>query len=246
MPTDNYTDTASSYLAKFLAQSRNNDSAALTANEQIDRDNLLHFIEENFKTGVKGGITAENLRAVLHALVKSTSIIADDDTTRPIFTRSGRISSTLDTRHYYGSSAFGFMYTSWSSYTSNLANLPASGSNSAFLMPYDIYGATLNGTISKSTNAGDVTVSVYKSDKDDGTNTYVQNLTLIGKQTVTLAAVSTPTEFTVTTASPQDKISADKLIWVVVTNDSWSSGTEYVTISCQFHGKERSSNWTTS
>ena len=246
MPTDNYTASASSYIAKFLAQSRNNDSAALTANEQIDRDNLLHFIEENFKTGVKGGITAENLRAVLHALVKSTSVIADDDTTRPIFTRSGRISSTLAARHYYGSSSFGINYTSWSSYTSNLANFPASASNSAFLMPYSIYGATLNGTISKTSNAGDVTVSLYQSDKDNGTDIYVQNLTLIGKEVVTLSAVSTPTEFTITSASPQDKINADKLIWVVVTNDSYSSGTEYLTISCQFHGKERSSNWTTS
>ena len=246
MPTDNYTDVASTYIAKFLAQNRNNDSAALTANEQIDRDNLLHFIEDNFKTGVKGGITAENLRAVLHAIVKSTSIIADDDTTRSIFTRSGRVTSTGATKHYYGSSTYGLNYTSWSSYTSNLANFSASGSNSAFLLPYDIYGATLKGTISKTTNYGDVSVSAYYSDKDDGTNTYVQNLTLIGKDTVTLTANNTPTQFTITSSSPQDKISADKLIWVVVTNDSWSSGNEYISFTCQFYGKERSGNWTSS
>jgi len=245
MPTDDYTESASLYAAKFNGQGRSLTSAAVNSIEQIDRDNLLHFIEKNFQTGVKGGVSVENLRAVLHAIIKSTSNISDDDTTRPIFARTGRIFSGAANRYYYGSSTSGYQETSWSSYTTNLSNLSAAGSSAAFKMPFDIYGPTLSGTISKQNGAaGDVEIHLYHSDPDDGTNTYVANPTLIGNVTVTLASTNTVTNFIITPNSAAFKIPAGKMIWILVRNTNWASGTEYLSFTGSFFGKERSNTWT--
>jgi len=245
MPTDDYTESASLYAAKFNGQGRSLTSAAVNSLEQIDRDNLLHFIEENFKTGVKGGVSVENLRAVLHAIIKSTSNITDDDTTRPIFTRTGRIYSGAANRYYYGSSTSGYQETTWSSYTTSLSNLSAAGSSAAFKMPYSIYKPTLSGTISKQNGvAGDVEIHLYYADPDDGTNIYLANPTLIGSTTVTLSSLNTVTNYFITSNSAAFKIPAGKMVWVLVRNTNYASGTEFLSFTGSFFGKERSNTWT--
>ncbi len=245
MPIDDYTQVASTYANKFNGQARTLTSAAVNSLEQIDRDNLLHFIEANFQTGVKGGVSVENLRAVLHAIIKSTSNISDDDTTRPIFARTGRIYSGASNRYYYGSSTSGYQETVWSSYTTSLSNLSAAGSSSAFKMPYDIYQPTLSGTISKQNGtAGDVEIHLYYSDQDDGSSVYLANPTLIGSKTVTLSALNTVTDYIVTPNSAAFKVPAGKMIWVLVRNTNYSSGTEFLSFTGSFFGKERSNTWT--
>ena len=248
MPTDNYEDSANSYWLKFQAQSRSNDSAALTANEQQDRDNLLHFIEDNFKTGVKGGVKVEDLRAFLHLLVKSAHIQADDQNSRVLFSRGGRLSTTSATRHYYGSSTYGWTYTSWSSYATTVTNLYGSSANNAFVMPYSVKKIQAKGTIKKTAGSGDVTIRVYQSDGDDGSNTYVQNQELIMEKTIDVAVANDVYEFTIDPA-PADRdntILTGRYIWVVVTNDGWTSGTEYLAMSIEISGQELSTNWTSS
>ena len=245
MPTEDYTEAASGYVSKFSGQGRNFASAAVNSLEQIDRDNLLHFIEENFQTGVKGGVTVENLRAILHVLVKSTSNINDDDTTRPIFTRTGRIYTGAANRFYYGSSTSGYQETVWSSYTTSLSNLSASGSSAAYKMPFSIYQPTLSGTISKQNGtAGDIEIHLYHSDQDDGTSIYLANPTLIGSTTVTLSALNTVTDYIITPSSAALKIPAGKMIWILVRNTNYASGTEFLSFTGSFFGKERSNTWT--
>lgn len=245
MPIDDYTQSASLYASKFNGQGRTLTSAAVNSLEQIDRDNLLHFIEANFQTGVKGGVSVENLRAVLHAIIKSTSNINDDDNTRPIFARTGRIYSSAANRYYYGSSTSGYQETTWSSYTTNLSNLSAAGSSAAFKMPFDIYQPTLSGTISKQNGtAGDVEINLYHSDPDDGTNIYLANPTLIGSTTVTLSALNTVTNYIITPNSAAFKVAAGKMIWILVRNTNYSSGTEFLSFTGSFFGRERSNTWT--
>ena len=245
MPIDDYTEVASTYAQKFNGQGRTLTSAAVNSLEQIDRDNLLHFIEANFQTGVRGGVSVENLRAILHAIIKSTSNISDDDTTRPIFARSGRVYTGASNRYYYGSSTSGYQETVWSSYTTNLNNLSASGSSSAFKMPFDIYQPTLSGTISKQNGtAGDIEIHLYYSDQDDGTSTYLGNPTLIGTKTITLSALNTVTDYIITPNSAAFKVPAGKMVWILVRNTNYASGTEYLSFTCSFFGKERSNTWT--
>lgn len=241
MPQD-YTDSASSYNQKFLGQGRSNDSAALTGNEQQDRDNLLYFIENNFQTNVKGGITAENLRAFLHILVKSVRTQKDDKSFVIVGNRGGRIATSAAGRYYYGSSSSG--YTVMSSYTTNLSNIPAQSSFNSFRAPFELYGVSCKGTIHNTSATGDVCIKMYYSDQDDGTNTYVQNLTLIGTTTVDCAIIDTSYDFNIATTV---KVPEGKLIWLLIENTGHGgSVTETLYFQSTIFATRHSPNWTSS
>lgn len=241
MPQD-YNDSSASYKQKFLAQGRNNDSAALTGNEQQDRDNLLYFIENNFQTNVKGGITAENLRAFLHVLVKSVRTQKDDKSYVIVGNRGSRIPTGDAGRYYYGSSTSG--YTIMSSYTTNLANIPSQNSFNSFRAPFELYGVSCRGTIHNTSATGDVTIKMYYSDQDDGTNVYLQNLTLIGTTTVDCAVIDTSYNFDISTTV---KVPEGKLIWLLIENTGHSgSGTETLLFQASIYATRHSNNWTSS
>ena len=242
MPTDNYTDSAASYGLAFSAQARSNDSAALTGNQQFDRDNLLHFIEDKFKTNKKGGVTLSNLRAFLHTLVKSCFIIADDSPVQVIAQRSGRIVASSTIRFYYGSTTYGYMYHAWSSFTTNVNNIDAAYSHNAIRLPYDVHNLTVQGFVKNSSSTGNLSIHAYYGDQDNGSDLYVQNMTLIGSQVINIAATNTNYNFGFSLAG---KVPANKMVWIMLKNDS-ASGSEIINIQATLLGTKRSANWTAS
>lgn len=244
MPTDDYSNSASSYKLLFSSQSRSNDSAAVTANEQFDRDNLLHFVEEKFKTNKKGGVSLLNLRALFHTLIKSVSMVSDDNNLALIGQRSGQISSTSASRFYFGNSSFGFNNTSWSSYSSSHTLLRSSESNAAMKVPFQITYPTIKGSIQNSSSTGNVTIKAYYTDQDNGSSSYVQNPVLIGSRVVNCAITDTNYDFTLPVADI--KIPANKLIWILVQNTGYSSSVEYLRIALSIYGNTHPSNWTSS
>lgn len=239
--TDNYTDSASGYSAVFSAQGRTNASAAITANEQADRDNLLHFVEDKFKTNVKGGFSLYNLRAFLHTLIKSIRVQADDKAYVVIGNRGGRISSGDAGRYYYGSSSSG--YNTFSSYTSNESNLSAQYSFNAISAPFELFDVSCKGTIQNGTSTGDITIKLLYSDQDNGVDNYVQNLTQIGSTTVDCAITDTGYDYAVSSVV---KVPAGKLIWLLIENTGHTSGTEYLYFTNCLYATTHSTNWTSS
>tara|TARA_R110002074_G_scaffold282513_1_gene454085 strand:+ start:853 stop:1587 length:735 start_codon:yes stop_codon:yes gene_type:complete len=244
MPTDDYANSAASYKLLFSGQSRSNDSAAITANEQFDRDNLLHFVEEKFKTNKKGGVSLVNLRALFHTLIKSVSMVSDDGNLAVIGQRSGQISTTSATKFYFGNATYGFNGTDWSAYASSQTSLRAQESTTAIKVPFQITNPTIKGYIQNSTSTGSVTIQAYYTDQDDGSSSYAQNPVLIGSRVVSCAITDTNYDFTLPFVDM--KIPADKLIWILVQNTGYTSSTEYLRIGVTIYGNTHSSNWTTS
>lgn len=249
MPTPNYTDTASDYKALFNAEGRSNASAAVTSNEQFDRDNLLHFIEKYFKTNVSGGFKLVNLRAFLHVLVKSVSMIADNKTSAILASTSIRVSSTATDRWYLGSITYGWNYFSWSQYIvgtlneNTTPNIFGSYSTMGIDVPFEIFSPRLTGTILKNSGTGDVDFIMYYTDQDDSGNTYLQNPVFIGKDTVNCAVTSTGYDINLTSA--QDfKVPQGKKIFILVRNTSYSSGSDTLKISWSLSYNKRSTNYT--
>jgi hypothetical protein len=240
--TPDYTSQAVSYAFKLLGQARTNDSAAVKGNQQFDRDNLLHFIEDKFKTNVKGGFKLENLRAFLHILVKSCFVVADDSPTQVIAQRSGRIVASSTIRFYYGSTTYGYMYHAWSSFTTNVNNIDAAYSHNAIKLPYDVYDLSVKGFVKNSSSTGNVSVHAYYGDQDNGSDLYVQNMTLIGTEVVNIATTNTNYNFDISLAG---KVEEGKMVWIMLKNDS-ASGSEIINIQATLFGTKRSANWTAS
>lgn len=251
MATPNYTDQASSYKSKFNAQGRSNDSAAVTANEQFDRDNLLHFIEENFKTNVKGGVKVENIRAFLHTLVKSSEIIADDKTFGCLAAGSFRVAATANNRWYFGSSSYGWAYFAWSQFTTTALsstttpNINGQYAHLGIQVPFEIFDVKISGTVINASQTGDVDIIAFYTDQDNGTDVNLQNPVFIGKQTVDCASLNTGYDFSVS-ASAGSKIPQGKKIFIFVKATSWTAGTDYVRLSWNISYSKRSTNYSAS
>jgi|TARA_R110000744_G_scaffold376068_2_gene490096 hypothetical protein len=239
--TPDYTSQAASYAEKLSGQSRSNASAAVKGSQQFDRDNLLYFIEDKFKTNVKGGFKLENLRAFLHFLVKSCFIVFDDSPVQVIAQRSGRIVASNVLRFYYGSTTYGYMYQSWSSFTTNVNAIDAAYSHNAIRLPYDVYDLTVRGFVKNSSSTGNVSIHAYYGDQDNGSDLYVQNMTLIGTDVVNIAATNTNYDFVM---SLPGKVPQGKMVWIMLKNDSGSGSSEIINIQATLFGTKRSSNWT--
>lgn len=243
MPTDNYTNSASSYKALFSNQARVNSPATITGTEQFDRDNLLHFVEDNFKTNKKGGVILKNLRAFFHVLIKSVSVVSDDNNLVVIAQRSGQITTTNSGRHYFGNASGGYNSTVWSSYTATLPDFRSSESNSAIRTPFVLAHPTVIGTVLRTgTDTGDVTASVYYTDQDDTTNAFVQNGVLIGTAVIPCAISATSYNFSITANM---KVPADKMVFISFENTGYTSGTELLNVTACLYGNEHSLNWST-
>tara|TARA_X000001382_G_scaffold101953_1_gene76643 strand:+ start:5220 stop:5975 length:756 start_codon:yes stop_codon:yes gene_type:complete len=251
MATPNYTNEASNYNTKFTGQGRSNDSAAVTANEQFDRDNLLHFIEDNFKTNVKGGIKAENVRAFLHTLVKSVEVIADDKTFGSLAAGSFRVGATAADRWYYGSGTYGWAYFAWTQFTTvSLSNTVSPSilgqySHLGIEVPFEVFDVKISGTVLNSSQAGNVDIIAFYADQDDGTNASLQNATFIGQKTVNCAVVSTGYDFAVESVAGS-KIARGKKIFLFVKASSHTGGTDFVKVSWNISYSKRSTNYTAS
>ena len=251
MATPNYTDQASDYKSKFTGQGRSNDSVDVSANEQFDRDNLLHFIEENFKTNVKGGVKLENLRAFLHTLVKSVEVVSDDKTFGSLAAGSFRISATANNRWYYGSSTYGWAYFAWSTFvTTALSSTvrPSIIGQYAHLgihVPFEIFDVKISGTVVNSSATGDVDIIAFYTDQDNGTDVNLPNATFIAEQTVDCAIVNTGYDFSLSLAAGS-KIPQGKKIFLFVKASSWTAGTDYVRVSWNISYSKRSTNYSAS
>ena len=237
--TDDYTNSAASYKALFTAQGLAATVAALNSGEQFDRDNLLHFIEDKFKSNVKGGVTLENLRAFLHVLVKSTRNQSDDDSKIVLTTRLARVYTQATNRYYYGDNTYAG--DSWAGYVTDIAAIPAERAYNGIVAPFDLHNAGMTGVISNRYGAGDVEIVLYYTDADSGL-TSLANATLVGTTTVT-AVLDTCHNFEITSAV---KIPKGKIVWALLRNHGWVAGTDYVYFQHAIIGSSHSTNWSSS
>ena len=156
--TDNHNVSAQGYKETFDAQARSEDKVIVDSNEQFDRDNLLHFIEDKFKSNVKGGVSLYNIRAIFHSLIKSVPNIKDNifgKKTIPICNFGGRIYSGAANRYYYGNSSFGLNYGVWSSYITNLGfGIPTSQTATGYNTPIALNNVSVRGTITNTSPTG--------------------------------------------------------------------------------------------
>lgn len=246
--TPNYTDQAASYKSLFNAQGRSNPGAAVKSNEQFDRDNLLHFIEDKFKTNVKGGFKLVNLRAFLHTLVKSISVDSDDKVGHILASSSMRISASAADRWYMGSLSYGWNYFSWSQYitgTLNSGTTPqifGTYSNMAIDVPFEIFSPRLSGTVMNQGHTGDVDFIMYYTDQDDSSQTYLQNPVFICADTVNCAVLSTGYEINASSAVGF-KVPQGKKIWLLVRNTGGGGTTETIKVSWSIAYDKRPTNY---
>jgi len=250
--TPDYTAQAASYALKFNSQSRSNDSAAVTANELVDRDNLLFFIEENFKTNVKGGVKLENLRAFLHALVKSVSVLSDDKTFAILMHTSFFISTGAANRWYFGHQGAGWSNNSWSQFNTQSAinsTTPAAMfglySNCGVDVPFDmrnfkVFGSVIN---TGATGAVDIVIFYYNND-DASQSNLVSPVFLCTVPTINVAATGTSYGF-VGSAAPSVVIPQGKKIFAFIRNTGHGGGaTENLRINLGYQYSKYSSGFT--
>ena len=249
MPTQDYSDAANSYNLKFSGQSRSAATpASVSSNHQWDRDNLLHFIEDNFKSGIRNSVSVEDLRAFFHILVKSVRNQVDDSSYGILAASTMRISTGAANRYYYGSQTYGWAYHIWSQYTtSDLDNttLPSiSGLHSitGVVAPFDLYNFGCRLTLMNDTSTGDVDIKFYYGDSDENASANIQNMTYIGQvPTKSLAVTDTGYDAVMTSTV---KVPAGKRVYMFVRNTGWTSGTEYLRISWTMFYETHSANWT--
>jgi hypothetical protein len=245
MPTPDYTSQAAGYKALLNGQNRNNASADVSANEQFDRDNLLHFLEENFKTN-GNGVSIENFRALMHTLIKSVRVQKDDYSKQILVNRAFRILSSSAGRSYFPSPYYGFMYGYWSTFftgtfsSTTLPSVGASNGNSFPLTPMDCWDLKSSGFVQNSTSTGDIHIWMAYADPDDATNTNMQNLVFIGETTVNCAITDTDYPYSIQHVG---KIPQGKKIIMLVRNAGWTSSTETLYISNSLVFSSHNSNY---
>jgi hypothetical protein len=241
-----YNSASSKYKALFNGQSRSGTVASVTGNEQFDRDNILYFLEERFKTNGKTPPQLEDLRAIIHILVKSVPNIVDDKQRVVVNALSGRISTTAADRWYYNDVTYGWSdesYTSYKSDTINSTTPPNIASIygvSGFVIPFEVHDFSITGQVQNDTSSGDVDIIFFYSDIDDGTNSYLQNMVFIGEATVDCSTTDTGYSFSIGTTV---KVPAGKVIWMLIKNTGWTSGTEYIKYSMTMYGQTKSPSW---
>lgn len=247
MPTD-YTSTAAGYKALLSAQGRNNASAAVNNNEQFDRDNLLHFLEENFQSNGQG-VSIERFRALLHVLIKSVRVQKDDYSRQILVNRACRIATSSTTRNYCPSAYYGFMYSYWSTFftgtfsSTTLPSIGAQNGNAFPTTPFDCWDLKSEGFVQNSTTTGDVHIHMCYADPDDASNTNMQNVVFIGQTTVNCAVTDTDYPYAI---QHTGKIPQGKKIIMLVRNAGWTSGTETLYFSNTITFSTHNSNYSQS
>lgn len=246
MPTQDYTSVAGAYKAMFTGQGRSNASATISANEQFDRDNLLHFVEDNFKTNGQG-VEIEKFRALMHVLIKSIRVQKDDFSKIVLLSRSARIASSNAGRSYFPSPYYGYSYTSWTTFltgsfdNTTMPSFGAQNGNSFPETPFEIWDLLSQGRVQNSTSTGEVVITMYYCDPDDATNANFQNVTYIGQATVDCAVTDTDYPWAIQHVGA---IPSNKKILTFVQNTGYTSGTEQIyfsqVMSCSTHNSNYS------
>ena len=248
MPTPDYTSAAAGYKALLTAQGRNNSSADVNNNEQFDRDNLLHFVEENFQSNGEG-VSIERFRALLHTLIKSVRVQRDDYSRQILANRAFRVASSATNRNYIPSPYYGFMHSYWSTFfvgtfsSTTLPNVGASNGNSFPLTPMDCWDLKSSGFVQNSTSTGEIHIWMAYADPDDATNTNMQNLVFIGETTVDCAITDTDYPYAI---QHTGKIPVGKKIIMFVRNSGHTSGTETLYVSNTLMFSSHNSNYSQS
>jgi hypothetical protein len=228
MPTQDYTTVAAAYKAFFSTQNRSGSSAEVSANEQFDRDNLLHYLEENFKTN-GGGVSLEKFRALMHTLIKSVKVQKDDFSVDVLLSRACRIASASTSRNYFPSSYYGYLYNYWSTFESGdlsdttLPTVSAAYGNSFPETPFELWDLQGKGYIQNSSSTGEVTITMYYCDPDDATNGNFQNVVYVGADTVDCVITDTDYAWNI---QGSGRIPSNKKILTFVRNDGWTASTE--------------------
>ena len=248
MATSDYNITALKYKQKFDDLNRPTAVALVPEDEEFNRDELLHFIEDNFKSGVKGGITPENLRAVLHTIVKSSLVKKDDERQGVLMNKSFLVSASAADRWYYGNFSYGWDYFNWTTYVANTqldtyANLPSifgSYSHLGVDVPFPLYNFTIKGTVANTNGTGVVDMVFYYTDTDD-TSLYLQNVTHIATIQVDCTATQTGVPFS-HTVNPLVVIPQGKKIFAFIRNTGYDANERLrMTLLYQYTSKVSSS-----
>ena len=240
MPTVDYNVSAKTYKDKFDALSRPATVALVPEDEEFNRDELLHFIELYFKSGVKGFMTAENIRAVLHTIVKSALMKQDDERMGLLINKSIYVSTGATDRWYFGSYSYGWDFYSWSQYITpatldTYANLPSISGSYSHLgvdVPFPLYNFTVQGVVAKQTGTGIVDMVFYYADNDDNAQTHLQNVTHIATVQVDCTVSNTYYAFS-QTVNAAVVIPQGKRIFAFIRNTSYTAG-EKVKLTLQY------------
>ncbi|BAQ92964.1 hypothetical protein [uncultured Mediterranean phage uvMED] len=244
MATSDYNITALKYKQKFDDLNRPNAVALVPEDEEFNRDELLHFIEAHFKSGVRGGFTAENVRAILHTIVKSSLIKKDDERQGVLMNKSFQVSASAADRWYYGNFSYGWDYFTWTTYItdstldtySNLPSIFGSYSHLGVDVPFHLYNFTIKGTVANSAGTGIVDMVFYYTDTDD-TSLYLQNVTHIATVQVDCTAVQTSVSFS-HTVNPLVVIPQGKKIFAFIRNTGYDNNERLrVTMLYQYTSK---------
>jgi len=249
--TPDYNDQASSYSLKFSAQNRSGTITPVTSNEIANRDNLLYFIEDKFKTNVKGGFKLENIRAFLHSLVKSVPILADDKSYGVLMNTSFYISSSANNRWYFGSQTQGWNSYSWSQYTTNtvssvsIPSVTGLYANMGVDVPFELSNFKVFGTILNLSQTGDIDIELFYYDSDEGAASNLENgVHICTVPTITCAAASTSYAFE-SSASPSLKIPKGKKVFAFIQNRGHGGGgTETLRVTMGYQYSRHSPNFT--
>ena len=230
MAISDYNVTALEYKAKFDALNRPSTVALVPENEEFNRDELLHFIEAYLKSGVKGGITPDNLRAVLHTIVKSSLIKQDDERNGILFNKSLYVSTGAANRWYYGSYNYGWDFYSWSQYvvytnlsSSTLPSISGIYHSLGVDVPFPLYNFTVCGTIAKTSGTGEVKIILYYADNDTNSYATLQNVTFLTEVSVNCDVANTGYAFSESVAA-STIIPQGKKIYAFINNNNWSAG----------------------
>lgn len=246
MATQDYNVAKVGYKSKFAGQNRSGTVSDVDAAEQVDRDNLLFFLEDRFKTN-GGSVSIEDFRAIIHLLIKSVPNFLDDKNWSVLNAVSGRLSTGAANRWYYGDTAYGWSDETWTTYTSSTVNSTTppniSGLNSiaAWILPFEVSYFSAKGVIQNDSSTGDVDLMFFYSDSDDPAQTNLQNMTFIGEVTVDCAVEDTGYSFNM---NSNLKVPAGKHIFMLIKNTDWTSGTEYIKYNVTFYAQTRTTAFT--
>lgn len=235
--TDDYKLSAPLYQETIDNQGRAETPIVVDSSQQFDRDNLLHFIEDKFKSNVRGGISPYNLRTLLHSIVKSFVNFADDNLrSSTMFSVSARISAYAANRYYYGSSAYGYSGNSWSSYTTTLSAFSKASTFASYKTSFAVKDVSVKGTLKMISSTGNVEVTLAYCDADDflASPNYVA-MNVVATQTVNASVLSDVYDISIKTNST---VPPNKHIFVLFRyTDHPNSSTRYISIQYSVNHK---------
>ena len=230
--TDDYKLSAPLYQETLDNQGRTEAPLTVESSQQFDRDNLLHFIEDKFKSNVRGGVSIYNLRTLLHSIVKSFVNVKDDDARRTTLVHQQARLYFYGNQYYYGTSTAGWGSGYWNNYSSTLGGFAKINLNSSYRTEFAVKNISLIGSIKSTSSSayGDVEVTLAYSEVDDLLSSpSTTPMNVVGTHTVAISSLNDNYPINIVTTQT---IPPNKLIFVFFRYvDHPGSGTKYMTFS---------------